>query len=616
MITIARHDSGPFAEWEPMLRQAVRSWQDVRRNLPEMPAAAADLVGYARERAALASLNPEMDAALCLAIEQGAAAAAAAFCAICYEGGEVSVDLADGTQTVAAVGPTSGTHPGRWLTAVSLALIADDTVALTILVRERTIRQAIASAYELADFWPPLMRGFQALWQGDTAVWQQQAEIADQAIRLHADEDGDIAALIAPLLPLGTALLTADAALWQQSLATALTQHRDYWSVPEYQYDNRGFLALAVAGLWALGRRRGLRANVVSGYVPAVLVNGRCQPKPSNPIYHFPPHPARNTMEAHLFMALQGCDGSEQQHLETEGDTFYTIYHCQPDKGEQVVFTFEMLDKPTASAQSQLIDAGQFFLLAEQFAQVVPTELDGLTPKEQQQIQYKLNQAIACLEEVLLFIPPAAKQVPEAAFWTEMGRAVYHQSPAQFTRERLLVIWEAWTQLRVSLFPEAAEAAAQRQALALTEVIAGMARPLLQSLIGPEQQTILAKIRPRPDDYAKVFVPAAAAAAQAAYEPLWAEGMQIKIADAQTELEIHVSPAGMLGDENTLSHPFPQGYRRIAEFLNPHRTWIAWKYVRPGEHSGMAFNGLVWLDDHWAWFPKPYRALQSFLSEA
>ena len=43
--------------------------------------------------------------------------------------------------------------------------------------------------------------------------------------------------------------------------------------------------------------------------------------------------------------------------------------------------------------------------------------------------------------------------------------------------------------------------------------------------------------------------------------------------------------------------------------LDPHRVWARWKFVRPGEPSGMAYDGLVWVDDHWAWFPKPYRVL-------
>ena len=31
--------------------------------------------------------------------------------------------------------------------------------------------------------------------------------------------------------------------------------------------------------------------------------------------------------------------------------------------------------------------------------------------------------------------------------------------------------------------------------------------------------------------------------------------------------------------------------------------------VLPGESLGMAFDGLVHVNGHWAWFPKPWRAL-------
>ena len=29
--------------------------------------------------------------------------------------------------------------------------------------------------------------------------------------------------------------------------------------------------------------------------------------------------------------------------------------------------------------------------------------------------------------------------------------------------------------------------------------------------------------------------------------------------------------------------------------------------------NGMAYDGLVWIDDHWAWFPKPFRVLRAAL---
>lgn len=79
----------------------------------------------------------------------------------------------------------------------------------------------------------------------------------------------------------------------------------------------------------------------------------------------------------------------------------------------------------------------------------------------------------------------------------------------------------------------------------------------------------------------------------------------------QTELVVNLSPAAMLGAENELSCHFPGGYRKIAAHLDPQRVWVAWKYRRPGESSGMAFDGLVRVDDHWAWFPKPYRVVSA-----
>jgi hypothetical protein len=83
----------------------------------------------------------------------------------------------------------------------------------------------------------------------------------------------------------------------------------------------------------------------------------------------------------------------------------------------------------------------------------------------------------------------------------------------------------------------------------------------------------------------------------------------IEASGKSTVITSEIAPAGMLASDNELSRRFPGGYRRIARLLQPHRVWVSWKYLRPGADAGMAYDGLVWLDDHWAWFPKPYRAL-------
>ena len=58
------------------------------------------------------------------------------------------------------------------------------------------------------------------------------------------------------------------------------------------------------------------------------------------------------------------------------------------------------------------------------------------------------------------------------------------------------------------------------------------------------------------------------------------------------------------------SWAFPGGYRSIARHLVPERIWVTWKYLTPGRSSGLAYDGLVWCDDHWAWLPRPYRVLR------
>jgi hypothetical protein len=124
------------------------------------------------------------------------------------------------------------------------------------------------------------------------------------------------------------------------------------------------------------------------------------------------------------------------------------------------------------------------------------------------------------------------------------------------------------------------------------------------------------RLRPQPQDYDKVFSSAAGQTAREAYEALWAQPMALfrLPAPEQTALKVFVAPAGLLDSGVDLVQPFPTGYRAIAPLLDPHRTWVCWKYTRPEHTMGLSYDGLVWCDDHWAWFPKPYRVLAPLLT--
>jgi hypothetical protein len=133
--------------------------------------------------------------------------------------------------------------------------------------------------------------------------------------------------------------------------------------------------------------------------------------------------------------------------------------------------------------------------------------------------------------------------------------------------------------------------------------------PLLLALGQDRDGSLAAQLRPRAEDYAKAFLPPHVDAARSAFEAIWAEAPRINTALPGSQLKLNIAPAGMLAYDNELSRHFPGGYRSVAPLLNPHRVWAAWKFIPPGKDAGMAYDGLVWLDDHWAWFPKPYRAL-------
>jgi hypothetical protein len=115
--------------------------------------------------------------------------------------------------------------------------------------------------------------------------------------------------------------------------------------------------------------------------------------------------------------------------------------------------------------------------------------------------------------------------------------------------------------------------------------------------------------RPEPEDYARVFVPDAAERARAAYQVVWLTAPRPQPNQGQSEVLVFGAPAGLLTDDNELSRRFPNGYRSIAHLLDRHQIWLAWKYVVPGASSGMSYDGLVWLDGRFAWFPKPWRVL-------
>lgn len=141
----------------------------------------------------------------------------------------------------------------------------------------------------------------------------------------------------------------------------------------------------------------------------------------------------------------------------------------------------------------------------------------------------------------------------------------------------------------------------------------GAEKMLLDLLHGKDHDAIVESLIPKDEDYAAVFEAAWADQAKTAYkEGLWnkAEKIEIKPKEGQTELLMWKATTEELRSGAGDAREFPGGYKMVADKLKPGVTWYRWKFCKPGETLGMAYDGLVFVNGHWAWFPKPWYALK------
>lgn len=137
---------------------------------------------------------------------------------------------------------------------------------------------------------------------------------------------------------------------------------------------------------------------------------------------------------------------------------------------------------------------------------------------------------------------------------------------------------------------------------AALELLAPFASPALDDT---ERLTRMRALEPRPGDAERVFQPRLAALARAAHALIWSAPPLMRPAPEQTQLVVATSLAESLGG----ALEFPGGYRQLGGELLPGRVWVCWRFVAPGETSGLSFDGLVQLDNRFAWFPRPWKLL-------
>lgn len=128
---------------------------------------------------------------------------------------------------------------------------------------------------------------------------------------------------------------------------------------------------------------------------------------------------------------------------------------------------------------------------------------------------------------------------------------------------------------------------------------------------GADATALSNALRPKPEDYAAVFTGDAAEKMKGGLEPLWDGGkLSFKPTADQTEITVVGAPQAELakGDGNAVH--CPGGYKDVAAQIQPSVVVHCVRFTKPGEKGGLHVDGLVWVNGHWALFPKPWRFLK------
>jgi hypothetical protein len=127
---------------------------------------------------------------------------------------------------------------------------------------------------------------------------------------------------------------------------------------------------------------------------------------------------------------------------------------------------------------------------------------------------------------------------------------------------------------------------------------------------GADAAALSNTLRPKPADYDAVFVGDAAAKMKAGLEPLWDSGkLVIKPTADQSDITVIGAAQSDLAKGEGTAQACPGGYKDIAGKIQPKTVIYCAKFVKPGEKHGMNVDGLVWVNGHWAIFPKPWKII-------
>ena len=153
--------------------------------------------------------------------------------------------------------------------------------------------------------------------------------------------------------------------------------------------------------------------------------------------------------------------------------------------------------------------------------------------------------------------------------------------------------------------------AAPRAASSATAGTRAEAEALLRRFLQPgaDLPGLTAALKPAPADVRAVYAEPLATQLIETYATMFTPGVQIGPKPDQTDLIVVHTSTGKLKSDWPGDGQFPGGYGRVLRYFVDDQPIVRFKFVKPGDTLGLAFDGLIFVNGRWVLMPKPWRVL-------
>ena len=134
---------------------------------------------------------------------------------------------------------------------------------------------------------------------------------------------------------------------------------------------------------------------------------------------------------------------------------------------------------------------------------------------------------------------------------------------------------------------------------------------MLMTFLDPAADTrkLTLSLKPSAKDIKAIFKEPMASRLAPYLEQMFAKG-KVAPKPGQTRLiSMFTTTSHLIGKQPVLAK-FPGGYKKVLKHLKPKIVVAQFRFVKPDETRGMAFDGLYHVNGRWVLIPKPWRVLE------